>query len=124
MGGPLPPPRRPTLQPYGGPEERTPLPTSPAARERLIADAAFDALKAVREQSETVGQLVEIIKGTPTKPEQGLLWRVMEQENKQDRKDDEREKRRRFWSQTWITILGGLCLALATWVARLHARFP
>lgn len=115
-----PPPCRPTSPPYGGGEERTPLPASPVERERLIAEAAFDALKAVRAQSETVGQLVQIIQGTPTKPEDGLLWRVLEQE----RKDIERAKLLRFWSQVWIAALGGVCLALATWVARLYARFP
>jgi hypothetical protein len=103
----LPPPRRPGL-PYGGAEERTPLP--PSVNEQIIVlrhhqDRAFEAIERL---ANTVNGIVETLHGAPGKFDDAIVGKVLAT-----------EKRERFWGKIWIGILTAVCIAMVTWVARI-----
>lgn len=101
------PPRRPGL-PFGGGEERTPLP--PSLHEQMIVlrhhqDRAFEAIERL---ANVVNGVVETLHGSPGKFDDAIVVKVLAT-----------EKRERFWSKIAIGILTAVCLAMITWVARI-----
>lgn len=97
------PPRRPG-QPYGGSEERTPLPLSPSSlNEQVIIlrhhqDRAFEAIERL---ANTVNGIMETLHGSPGKFEDAIVGKVIAH-----------EKRRRFWDKVIIGVWTAVLIAI------------
>lgn len=101
------PPRRPGL-PYGGAEERTPLPVPVNERLATLEHHQDRAWEAIEKLAMTTTEIVEVVHGPTGRPDDGMLYKLIGL-----------EKRRRFWDRIAFGVISFIAIALAALVGRI-----
>lgn len=90
------------------PLERTPLPVPVNERLAKLEFHVDKAVGSVEKLAESVNSLVEVVHGAPSKPEDGMLWKVIKHEH-----------RRRTWDKIAIAVLTAICIGLIGFLVRI-----